>query len=173
MSIGTEQKSGFNTKKLVYLALLLALTVGLMQFTLAFPFVNVSFSYLPIALTGMLFGPAAGAAVGFLSNELNALIKGFGFNPWYSLIPMFKGLLYGMVFFKRDASRIQIILCQLVISVALHLFANTLLLYLFYNKGALGSLPVRVLKNVMFFPVEVLTLIKMAQYKPVFARLIK
>ncbi|MHC1786687.1 MAG: folate family ECF transporter S component [Christensenellales bacterium] len=159
------------TKGLVQLALMLALTVLLMRFSINLPFVNISLTYLPIALTGMLFGPVAGAAVGFLSNELDALMRGFGFNPLYSLIPMLKGLLYGLLLHDRLPTRRQISLVQGGIDVFLHILANTLLLYLFYNKGAFGALPLRILKNVMFFPIEVFTLIKLSDYRSVFTRL--
>src|SRR5665811_1148875 len=95
MAETVNTKRLLSTKGLVQLALMLALTVLLMRFSITLPYVNISLTYLPIALTGMLFGPVAGAAVGFLSNELDALLRGFGFNPLYSLIPMLKGLLYG------------------------------------------------------------------------------
>jgi ECF transporter S component (folate family) len=171
MTETNTSKRQFSTKGLVQLALMLALTVLLMRFSITLPYVNISLTYLPIALTGMLFGPVAGAAVGFLSNELDALLRGFGFNPLYSLIPMLKGLMYGLLLFGRVPGRRQIFLVQALIDIFLHILANTVLLYLFYNKGAFGALPLRILKNVMFFPIEVFTLIKLSEYRGVFLRL--
>lgn len=171
MSEAVNTKGRYSTKRLVQLALMLALTVLLMRFSITLPYVNISLTYLPIALTGMLFGPLAGAAVGFLANELDALLRGFGFNPLYSLIPMAKGLLYGLLLYGRIPGRRQIFLVQGLIDVFLHILANTVLLYLFYNKGAFGALPLRILKNVMFFPIEVFTLIKLSEYRGVFTKL--
>lgn len=170
-SIAQPSKTLASTTKLVFLALLTAMSVLLQFFGLNLPFINITFAFLPIAMAGMLYGPIEGAAVGFLSNELDALMKGFGFNPLYSLVHLGKGLIYGIVLCRKEPKRSHIIAGQAIIDIFLHLVLNTVLLYFFYSKGAFGALPLRILKNVMFFPVEVFLIVLMSKYRPQFLRM--
>lgn len=169
----TQGKVQRSTIKVVTLGILLGITVALIYFRIEIPFVNISLNFIPLALTGMLFGPAAGALVGFLGNELSALLRGFAFNPLWSLVPAGAGLIYGLFLYNKEATRRRIMVAQALISLILHLGLNTLLLYIFYNKGAFGSLPLRVVKNVLLFPLEVFIIYYIAQYRTVFQRQIQ
>lgn len=173
MNTASGRNVSSRTFKVVTLGVLLGIALALTYFRIEIPFVNISLNFIPLAVTGMLFGPAAGALIGFLSNEMNAWLRGFAFNPLWSLVPMGAGLLYGIFLYNREVTRGRVILCQALITVALHLVANTVLIYIFFNKGAFGALPLRILKNALFFPVEVFTILLMAKYKPVFLRMIK
>ena len=64
-------------------------------------------------------------------------------------------------------------LCQLLVTALGHLLFNTLLLVPIVGKGFFAILPLRVVKNLLFFPVEVFILLKMTQYRPAFERLVK
>lgn len=172
-TIAQPSKTLQATTKLVFLALLTSMSVMLQFFGLNLPYVNITLAFLPIAMAAMLYGPVAGASVGFLSNELDAILHGFAFNPLYSLVHLGKGLIYGFVLYRKEPKRSHIVIGQIAIDVFLHIGLNSLLLYLFYNKATLGALPIRILKNVMFFPVEVFLIILMSHYRPQFIRMTK
>ena len=54
-----------------------------------------------------------------------------------------------------------------------HLVLNTLVISTLIGQGFWALLPLRVVKNLLFFPVEVFTLIKMSEYRSTFDRLAK
>ena len=56
---------------------------------------RISFESIPIFLAGMLFGPLAGALVGFASDFLGSLMM-YGFNPFLCVPPILCGLCGGL-----------------------------------------------------------------------------
>lgn len=76
-------KRTMTTKALAYCALLAALSVVLARLIIPMPNVTTRFSIeaVPIYLAGMLFGPMAGALVGFSADLVGCLFSGYGYNP--------------------------------------------------------------------------------------------
>ena len=162
-------------KKLVIIALLVALSVVLERL-LGYNgrVLSVSFGYLPIALAGMLLGPVPGALAGALGDTLGALLFPAGpINPLFILVAAVQGALYGLFLHNPAFSRWRLIVCQLIITVVLHIVVNTFILVPIVGKSFLALMPARALKNALFFPVEVFTLIKMQEYRGAMEGLIK
>lgn len=189
MSVSAVWKEGFrmNTvdassprgmspvKKLVIIALLVALSVVLERL-LGYngKVLNISFGYLPIALAGMLLGPVPGALAGALGDFLGAMLFPVGpINPFFILVAAVQGALYGLFLHQPFFSKWRLILCQLIITVVLHIVVNTFILVPIVGKSFLALMPARALKNFLFFPVEVFTLIKMQEYRGAMEGLIK
>lgn len=62
------------------------------------PSLRVSFEFFPIILSGFCFGPAAGAAVGFISDFMGAtVLSGLGFFPPIIIGPTLAGFLSGLI----------------------------------------------------------------------------
>ena len=69
------QKFKFNTRNIVYLAVLIALEIVLNRFlSINTPVVKIGFSFVPIAIAGMLFGPIPAAIVAALADLLGAAL---------------------------------------------------------------------------------------------------
>jgi len=87
------------TKTLAYCALLAALSVVLARLIIPMPNVTTRFSIeaVPIYLAGMLFGPMAGALVGFSSDLVGCLFSGYGYNPLFCLPPILYGVFGGLL----------------------------------------------------------------------------
>lgn len=85
------------TKIMVTCALLVALQVILARFlSINTTFVVVNFSFLAVALAGILFGPLWGMAVGGVSDLVGASLFPFGaFFPGFTLTAALVGLVYG------------------------------------------------------------------------------
>lgn len=77
---------------------LIALSVVLARLLAVAPTASSRYSLetLPIFLAGLLFGPAAGALVGFSSDFLGCLLSPYGYNPLLSIPPIFLGLFAGL-----------------------------------------------------------------------------
>lgn len=162
-------------KKTMIMALMVALSVILERF-LGYNdrVLSVSFSYLPIALTGMLFGIVPAAIVSALADAVGALLFPSGpFDIRFTLIALVKGALYGTMLYKAHGNRYRIIISQALVTLVCHLALNTLVISTLIGKGFFALLPLRLVKNLLFLPVEVMTLIKMSDYLPTFERLTK
>ena len=87
------------TKTLAYCALLAALSVVLARLIIPMPNVTTRFSIeaVPIYLAGMLFGPMAGALVGFSADLVGCLFSGYGYNPLFCLPPILYGVFGGLL----------------------------------------------------------------------------
>ncbi|MBQ2921070.1 MAG: folate family ECF transporter S component [Oscillospiraceae bacterium] len=96
MSKKRNQK--FSTRVLAYCALLAALSIVLARLIIPMPNASTRFSIeaVPIFVAGMLFGPAAGALVGFCADFVGCLFSPFGYNPLFSLPPVLYGLFGGL-----------------------------------------------------------------------------
>ncbi|MFI3313636.1 MAG: folate family ECF transporter S component, partial [Eubacteriales bacterium] len=86
------------TKTLTYCAILAALGVVLGRVFGLMPSAYSRFSIesLPVFVAGILFGPLAGALVGFTADAVGTLFSGYGFNPLFSVPPILYGLCGGL-----------------------------------------------------------------------------
>lgn len=93
----TPSRTKLTVKTLVGSALLTALAVVLARLLSFAPTETTRYSLetLPILLAGLLFGPVAGALVGFASDFLGCLLSPWGYNPLLCLPPILLGLWAG------------------------------------------------------------------------------
>lgn len=97
-AISAKGVPAMTTKTLTYCAILAALGVVLGRVFGLMPSAYSRFSIesLPVFLSGILFGPLAGALVGFTSDAVGTLFSGYGFNPLFSVPPILYGLCGGL-----------------------------------------------------------------------------
>ncbi len=88
----------FSLRTLVSCAMMVAIAVVMARLMSIVPEESSRFSLesVPIFVSGMLFGPVAGAAVGFLSDLIGCLFSPFGYNPLLCLPPVICGLTAGL-----------------------------------------------------------------------------
>lgn len=163
-------------KRLILISLFIALSVVLERL-LGYndKILSISFSFLPIAASGMMFGPWFGAVTAAFADLLGALLFPSGdVNLGFTLIAAISGWIYGYFLSKSDASkRTTLVLCQFLITFFCHLVFNTTLISLIIGKGFFALLPLRVVKNLLFYPIEVAALSKLVDYRPVFEKMLK
>lgn len=155
-----------NTKRLISLAMLIALQIILSRF-LSFSAWNVKmgFGFVPIAAAGILFGPVPAAIVGGLSDFLGAALFPIGpYFPGFTLTAALTGLAYGLLLQKRQG------FWQIAGAVAFNQFflglcVNTLWISLLYGSPFWGLLPSRAFQCAVLAPAE--TLVLCALTKPI------
>ena len=91
----------FPVKTITSCAILTALGIIIARLFSLAPneFTRFSFESVPIFLSGLLFGPMAGAMVGFATDFIGCLFSPYGFNPLFCLPPILYGLCGGI--FRR------------------------------------------------------------------------
>ena len=91
-------KNRFPTKTLVTMALMSAISIVLSRFCVIYftQSLRLSFGNIPILITGLLFGPIAGAVVGAGTDILGSVISGLGWYPPLTLTPVIMGVAAGL-----------------------------------------------------------------------------
>ena len=69
-----------------------------------------------------------------------------------------KAVIYGMFLFESDRKLWQIVLARAAIMVFVNIMLNTVFLIMLYGPSQAALLPVRIMKNVMQFPIDCLLL---------------
>ena len=134
-------KRTMTTKTMAYCALLAALSVVLARLIIPMPNVTTRFSIeaVPIYLAGMLFGPMAGALVGFSSDLVGCLFSGYGYNPLFCLPPIlygvFGGLLRRWLMGKPGLPRLAVSFLPPVVLGSI-LWQSAALSYVYNSKGS-------------------------------------
>ena len=150
----------FSLVNLVTLALLTALAVVLSRFlSIQTPATKIGFSFLPIALAGVLFGPVGGALTGGLADLIGALAFPFGaYFPGYTFTAALTGAIYGFAWHQKRTP-LRVIVAVLIKQLVCSLLLNTLWTSILYHKGFMVYLTSRLPQFFVMTAVEIVVLI--------------
>ena len=156
----------FSTRTLAYMAMLAALNVVLARFIGLMPSADSRFSIeaVPVILSGLFFGPIAGAVTGFVGDAVGCLFSGYGYNPMFAVAPILYGLLPGLLrFMIKDEAKpklwkiIVIVLVPVVFgSVLWQSFPMAIYYGAKSGKGYLAYASARALQYAVTGPLEIL-----------------
>ncbi len=98
VNVSREGRS-MTTKTLVYCAVFAALSVVLKSLFGLMPNESTRFSIdsVPVILAGILFGPLAGALVGFSADFVGCMFSAYGYNPIFCIPSILYGLIPGLM----------------------------------------------------------------------------
>lgn len=147
------------TKRIVQVALLIAVEVVLSRFlSINTPIVRISLGFIPIALTGMLYGPVWAGMAAVIGDIIGAVLVPTGaYFPGFTLTALATGVTYGLLL-KKQAGWGRIIAASLIVTVTLNLCLDSLWLHILTGQGYLALLPTRIVKCVIMAPVQALVL---------------
>lgn len=160
------------THRLVLAAMLVAVQIILSRFlSLSLWNLKLGFSFLPIALAGILLGPLGAGLVGLVSDVVGAILFPIGtFFPGFSLTAFLVGFGYGFFLQKEQGIR-QIILAVLFSEIVGTLLLNTLWVSLLYGVPFASLLPPRFVQAVGMGLTETLCIRTMVRYTPLLKRI--
>ncbi len=140
MPKSVSKSNGFATQTLTYCALLAALSVVLARLIIPMPNESTRFSIeaVPIYLAGVLFGPLAGALVGFSADFVGCLFSQYGYNPIFCIPPILYGLCGGLFrpLFKKGVTVPRLLLGFLPPVVLGSVLYQSAALSFVYNSAA-------------------------------------
>lgn len=150
------------TQKIAYIALLIALQVVLGRFAgIMTPIVSISFSFVPLVINAILFGPVYAATSSAIADIIGALLfpQGLGiYFPGYTVSAALNGLIYGLILYHKPKRFWRISLACIIQSIFISLGLSTYWVYMMTGKGYLAVLPTRILQNAIMLPVKVLVI---------------
>ena len=154
------------TKTLACCAMLAALQVVIARLIIPMPAADtrISLEAIPVVLAGLLFGPMAGAMVGFSADLVGCLFSGYGYNPLFCLPPILYGLFGGLLrrYVSRKPNFLRVLLAYApAVILGSVLWQSATLAWVYNGEGAfLESLIVKLsTRSVQFaicWPVEAL-----------------
>ena len=152
----------YQPRTLAVVALLIALNITLdalnirLQLT---PQLRIGFGFLTSAMAGMLFGPAVAMTAGAASDFLGWVVNNGGgaYFPGFTLTAILAGMIWGLALYRKPLRWYRVLAAKLSINILLNIFLNSFWLYLYYGQNfQLATLPLRIGKNLVLLPVEVL-----------------
>lgn len=143
-------------KTLTSAAMFMALSAALGYFTIeAGPYLKIGFSTVVNQFVYYLFGPVVGACYGGIFDLLRYVVKPTGaFFPGFTLNAVLGGVIYGALLYRRPLSLKRCFLAHLAVVLICNVSLNTLWISLLYGKGLFALLPVRLLKNLLQWPLD-------------------
>ena len=138
-SDSSKELSSVRTLAVCAMMLALRIVLGLFaNFSLSFiplPVIKISLTFIPVMLTGYLFGPVCAAVVAGAGDVFSYLLAptALGFNPGITLCYIVEGLIYGICLYRSELKLSEVIIakaCDLLIcTVTLHSFVLQLLFF--------------------------------------------
>lgn len=159
--------SKINTRTLVTLALLIAMEIVLNRFLSINAWnIKIGFSFVPIALAAMLFGPIAGGIVGAVGDFLGAILFPIGaYFPGFTLTAFCMGVIFGLFFYKQT-SLVKIIVAVAINQLILGLLVNSLWISILYASPYFPLLLTRIIQCAILIPIQVIVISFMVEAIP-------
>ncbi len=98
-------------------------------------FLKINFTFLPLSLIGVLYGPTIGFMSGILVDVIGYLVNPIGaFIPWLALITGLEGMVYGLILYNLKPEKtvkqfIRIVIARAIVCGVCNLLLNTIALY--------------------------------------------
>nr|WP_319487488.1 folate family ECF transporter S component [uncultured Caproiciproducens sp.] len=133
---------------------------------------QIRFSFLTVAASGMLYGPVVGGIVGAVGDIVNYMFRPSGpFFPGFTLNAIITGFIYGLILYKKPVTIWRVLAANTIIMILVNFLLNSLWLSMMYGQAFLAVLSVRIVTNLILLPINVAllyTLTKFIQKLPVF-----
>lgn len=152
-------------KKIILAGLLLATTIVLSRFlSIKTPILVISFSFIPVMLSGILLGPWWTMFIAGLADLIGALLFPFGaYFVGYTITALLMGFIYGIFLQRKNNPTtkkllINLILSCLIVLVCCNGILNSLWIYITSKKAIFAILPTRILKQIIMLPIQVIVI---------------
>ena len=157
----------FSLRTIVTLSLLTALEIVLNRFLSINAWnIKIGFSFVPVVIGAMLYGPLGGAVVGALGDFIGALLFPIGpYFPGFTLTAFLMGAVFGLLMKKvRTVSRVlaAVGINQFILS----LFLNTLWISLLYGSPYVPLLATRLVQAVVLTVAQIVVILALVRVMP-------
>lgn len=165
-------------KVLVGTSMFIALNIilGFTKITLIPQVLEIQFSTLAHAACAYIYGPIMAGIAGIFTDTFKYLLNPSGaYMPLFALNEFLTGFIYGCFFYKKKITLTRAALARLVVVLLLNLTLTPLWLHLLYGKAFLFYVQIRIVKNLLMYPIDVFLLytVLKATQRSIPAQLIK
>ncbi len=151
------------TRVICISAILAALFIVLYSIKLQLaPELRITFTFIPLALSGWLLGPVPAMLVGLVGDLIGCILFPAGpYFPGFTLTQILSGLIFGLFLYRKNAEKIffPVLFSKAIISTFLNVGLNALWLSMLYKKAWLVYVLSHFIKNAVALPIEVVLLL--------------
>lgn len=165
-----QKRRSFSAKDIAVIGLMMALSVVLTRFlSIETQFVRIGFSYIPMVLLAIMYGPWLAGTSGALADVVGFFLfaRGFPFSPGFTLSAAVGPIIYGLILYRRQLTFWRIFLACLTVNLVVNVVLNSFWLWLLYDQAFLALLPVRIVQNVVSLPIDAGILYWLTGSKPI------
>lgn len=161
------RKSDNRTRMLVTLSILTAMEIVLSRFlSISAWNTKIGFSFVPVVLAAMLYGPLAAGIVAALGDFIGAMLFPIGaYFPGFTATAFLTGLVFGY-FLHENQSIFRVPAAVLINQCVLSLFLNTLWISILYGSPYGPLLLTRIPQTVILSAVQMLSIIAITRALP-------
>lgn len=161
------------TRTFVFLSLFIAMQIILTRFlSIQTPIIRIGFSFLPLALSAVLFGPVYAGIAAAIADVIGMMLFPQGtYFPGFTFSALLSGILYGIVLYKKPVTIIRAAFAVLLVSLFVDLGFNTLWLSIITGKAAAALFIPRAVKTIIMFPIQIICIELIYKYTRSFFRL--
>ncbi len=124
------------------------------------PDIKIGFSFLPVAIAGILFGPVASGIIGALGDLFCFILAPMGaYFPGWTVNGLLVGLLYGIFLFESKRFISSLVICEIVSGLLVEITLGSLWLYIQYSKAFWITAGARGIKTLIAIPIEIALII--------------
>lgn len=144
-------------RKIAVIGMLLAAQVVAGLFiSIRTPWATIGFTFLPLSITAMAYGPVWGAVAAVMGDFLVASLGPYGYYPPMATTALLSGLIFGLFLYRKPLTLKRVILCVVTEAVVCSILVQTFWITTLTGQGFLVLLPVRITQNLITAPVSVL-----------------
>ena len=151
------------TRVICISAILSALFIVLYSIKLQLaPELRITFTFIPLALSGWLLGPVPAMLVGLIGDLVGCILFPAGpYFPGFTLTQVLSGLIFGLFLFRKNTDKIllPVLFSKAIISMFLNVGLNALWLSMLYGKAWTIYATSHLIKNILALPIEVVILL--------------
>lgn len=148
------------TREILFLSLFIALEVILTRFlSIQTPIVRIGFTFLPIALSAIMFGPMLSGISAALADIIGMMLFPMGtYFPGFTLTAFLSGAIYGGFLYNKNLNVFRISVAVIIISIFINLGLDTIWIWMLTGKGIMALLPARMIKCMVMIPIQIITI---------------
>ena len=156
--------SKISARTVVYLGVLTALEIVLNRFLSINAWnIKIGFSFVPVAVAAMMFGPLGGGVVGALGDFLGAVLFPIGpYFPGFTLTAFLTGAVFGL-FLRKERTVLRVLGATAVNQLILSLLLNTLWISILYGSPFGALLATRAIQCAILGPVQFAVVLMIAR----------
>lgn len=148
-----------NVRKMVLLSLLIAMQIVLTRFfSIHTPIVRIGFSFLPLAIASIMFGPLLGGIAAAVADIIGMMLfpTGGAYFPGFTISAFLTGAIYGILLYKKPKKIYRTSIAVIAIAVFVNIGLGSLWVTMLTGNAIVAILPARIIKSLIMIPIEII-----------------
>ncbi|WP_413627886.1 folate family ECF transporter S component [Fructilactobacillus vespulae] len=145
-----------SVKGISYLAILMAIEIVLSRLSFGNSTVAFGFAFIAVVLIARWYGPFWAVGMSIIVDFISTMLSGQAYFIGFTFSAMLGALAYSLAFYKRPKISItRVIIVVLLVTLVVNVVLNSLWVAIIANTNFFYFLPIRVVKNLISFPIQV------------------